>query len=80
MVELKVGFNNMRIASKGVHSALCNCLCAFCCNSIKDLGGTPEKCHASSRQFFGLIDMWYLVLCPIGESYCTSMERGVGIS
>jgi hypothetical protein len=39
-------------------------LCVVCSDSNNSPHGATKKCHASSRQFSGLIDMWYSVLCP----------------
>jgi hypothetical protein len=61
MVELQDGFNNLRIASKGVHGRLCNCNYDICCSKI--LG----HCITKRVQFSKLIDMWTLSLYPMED-------------
>jgi hypothetical protein len=62
MVELQHGFNNMWIASKGVHGRICNYNCDICCSEI------PRHCIAKQVQFSRLIDMWTLNLFPMEDS------------
>jgi hypothetical protein len=63
MAELRLGFNNMRIGSKGVHGQNCTCDCDVCFNV------TPSVvCQVEKRQFVGLTDMWDSILCPMENS------------
>lgn len=66
MVELRLGFNNMRTACRGVHRIGCICFCDVCHGSKHtiDIRDENSTCHASLTQFSGLTDLWYSVLCP----------------
>jgi hypothetical protein len=52
MVELRLGFNNMRIGLKGVHGQNCTFDCDVCFNVIPSV-----ECQASKCQFVGLTNM-----------------------
>jgi hypothetical protein len=41
-----------------VHGEHCSCTCDDC------VGSTSSACMASCTKFYGLINMWMLVLCP----------------
>ncbi len=56
MAELKLGFNNMRMALWGVQGKHCECNCDICTN-VSNVLYMIEKC----------IDFWTLVLCPLDD-------------
>jgi hypothetical protein len=60
MQELQDRFNIMR-GIKGVHGEHCNCTCDVC------VGSTSSACMVGCTKFYGLINMWMSVLCPISE-------------
>jgi hypothetical protein len=52
----------MRTTSKGVHGRMCNC------NYDIYYSEALGHCIAEQVQFFGLINMWALNLCPMEDS------------
>ena len=70
VAELRVGWNNMRTATKGIHGRHCECTCDVC--AAPEHGhpageGQPSTCRADLAHFTGLTDMWHSVLCPVEE-------------
>jgi hypothetical protein len=61
MAELKLGFNNMRMALRGVHGKHYECNCDMCTNANSVL------CMVEKCTFYGLIDFWTSVLCPLDD-------------
>lgn len=68
LAELRVGWNNMRSATKGIHGRHCDCLCDVClCPPTMEPTAVsrPSSCHADLSHFTGLTDMWHSVVCPV---------------
>ena len=68
MAELRIGWNNMRTATRGIHGHHCRCDCEVCTRPPTSAGGTEDQrrtCHAELSHFTGLTDMWHSVLCPV---------------
>ena len=68
LAELRLGWNNMRSASKGIHGRHCGCDCDVCtCPPAAPCTPTSPRncCHADLSHFTGLTDMWHSVLCPV---------------
>ncbi len=57
MAELKLGFNNLKMALQGVDGKHCECNCEICTNA-SNVFCTVEKCT-----FYGLTDFWTSMLC-----------------
>jgi hypothetical protein len=62
MGELRQGFNNMRINTKGIHGKGCTCSCDIYISTI--LG----ECRVDGYQFVGVIDKWNFIVCPLNDS------------
>ncbi len=61
MVKLRLGFNNMKMALQGVHGKHCECNCEICTNASSVL------CMVKKCTFYGLIDFWTSMLCPLDD-------------
>jgi hypothetical protein len=61
MAELKLGFNNMKMALQGVHGKHCEYYCDICTNA------SSVFCMVEKCTFYGLIYFWTSVLCPLDD-------------